>query len=238
MNQRPVLTIVLPCYNPPEKWEVQVVASMREIKEALKNEITSLKLLIVNDGSKSNFQKKHQEYLIENLPAVQFVSYEENKGKGFALRKGVEEVLEGFVIYTDIDFPYEERSLVLLAKTLLNGAEVALGHRGKDYYDKTPWFRKVVSKTLRWVLKTFLRLPTDDSQCGLKGFDQKGAKVFLDTRIDRFLFDLEFIKLAAKRKLRIQKVTVDLKPDVQFSRVNLKILIREFANFLKVLFRK
>ena len=113
-----------------------------------------------------------------------------------------------------------------------------MGHRGKEYYKKTPWFRKVISKTLRWFLKTFLRLPTDDSQCGIKGFNQTGKKAFIDTKIDRFLFDLEFIKLASRRKMNCKTVTVTLKPNVIFSKVNLKILATEALNFFKVLFRK
>jgi hypothetical protein len=113
-----------------------------------------------------------------------------------------------------------------------------LGHRGETYYAKTPYIRKLISKFLRWSLKTFLRLPTDDSQCGIKGFNKKGAAVFLQTKIDRFLFDLEFIKLASKTDLKIKTAEVTLKPDVVFSKVNLKILARESVNFLKVLLRK
>lgn len=232
------MTILLPCYNPPEGWEKQVVVSMDIISKALKPQIENLHLVIVNDGSVSNCTTEQQEYVSSNVLNCEFVNYEQNRGKGYALRQGVKEIKTNFTVYTDIDFPYQEESLVAIANKLLSGAAVALGHRGKDYYSKTPWFRKVVSKTLRWVLKTFLRLPTDDSQCGLKGYNQVGAAVFLSTKIDRFLFDLEFIKLAARKKLKIEKVNVELKPNVVFSKVNTRILLREFGNFLRVLFRK
>ncbi|UKN00608.1 glycosyltransferase family 2 protein [Paracrocinitomix mangrovi] len=238
MESKPSLSIVLPCFNPPEGWAEQVVKSMDIIGRELTNEINSLGLIIVNDGSNKNFTAEDQNKIKAAVQEVEFVSYSENRGKGYALRQGVAKAHSDIIVYTDIDFPYEEKSVVAVARELLNGNEVVLGHRGKDYYENTPWFRKVVSKTLRWVLKTFLRLPTDDSQCGLKGYDQNGAKVFLDTKIDRFLFDLEFIKLAAKRKKKIGLVTVHLKPNIVFSKVNLKVLIREFGNFLRVLFRK
>ena len=71
-----------------------------------------------------------------------------------------------------------------------------------------------------------------------KGFNEEGAKVFLDTQIDRFLFDLEFIKLSAKRKKRIALQEVELKPNIIFSKVGFGILFRESLNFIKVLFRK
>jgi glycosyltransferase involved in cell wall biosynthesis len=232
------ITILLPCYNPPEGWEEQVVNSMDILKKALKEKAEEVHLVIVNDGSSKNCSSSQQDHVLTNVTNSQFVNYDENRGKGYALRQGVKEVQTELIVYTDIDFPYQEESVLQIADSLLNGADVALGHRGKDYYDKTPWFRKVISKTLRWVLKTFLRLPTDDSQCGLKGYNRNGAQVFLTTRIDRFLFDLEFIKLASRKKLKIEKVSVNLKPNVVFSKVNTGVLLREFGNFVKVLFRK
>lgn len=238
MSSLPNMTILLPCYNPPNGWEKQVVVSMEIIAEALRDRIDILHLVIVNDGSTSNYTQAQQDYISSRIGHCEFVNYEQNRGKGYALRQGVKQIQTNFTVYTDIDFPYQEDSVIDIATALLNGADVALGHRGREYYSKTPWFRKVVSKTLRWVLKTFLRLPTDDSQCGLKGYDQVGASVFLSTKIDRFLFDLEFIKLAARKKLKIEKVNVELKPNVVFSKVNTRILLREFGNFLRVLFRK
>ncbi len=229
------LTLVLPCYNPPENWEKVVVDSVKSISSKIGQ---SASLIIVNDGSNSNVDRAHVDYIKSHLEDAQIVEYEENRGKGFALRQGVQKVDKGLIIYTDIDFPYEEKSLLNIYEILKEGPDAVLGHRGKEYYSKTPFFRKIISKTLRGFLKVFLRLPTDDSQCGIKGFNQTGAKVFLDTRIDRFLFDLEFIKLSAKRKLKIKKANVQLKPNVVFSKVNMKILARESLNFFKVLFRK
>ena len=235
---KPSLTILLPCYNPPEGWQNQVINSMRILREELASEFSIIKLVIVNDGSTSGINSDLRKEISERAYPADFVEYEVNRGKGFALRQGAAVVDTEYCIYTDIDFPYEEESLVQMSRKLKEGNEVLLGHRGRDYYDKTPWFRKLISKTLRWILKTFLRLPTDDSQCGLKGYDKKGLQLFLETKIDRFLFDLEFIKMASKRKLKITTSDANLKPNIVFSKVNLKILMRESLNFVKVLFRK
>ena len=197
-----------------------------------------IELVIVNDGSSKNVSEEHLAFLKTEIPAVKIISYQQNRGKGFALRKGVAETKHDLIIYTDIDFPYTQDSFLAVYATLADGFDVVPGHRGSAYYNDTPFIRKLISKFLRWTLKTFLRLPTDDSQCGIKGFNRVGAAVFLDTQIDRFLFDLEFIKLAAKRKVKFKKATVVLKPDVVFSKVNLRILTRETLNFFKVLFRK
>ena len=91
---------------------------------------------------------------------------------------------------------------------------------------------------LRWMLKRILRLKITDTQCGLKGFNAKGRTVFLQTGIDRFLFDLEFIFLASKTpNLRIEPVPVTLKPGIQFSHVSIQVLLAESMNFAKVFVR-
>lgn len=228
-------SLVLPCYNPPNEWEKIVVSSVKSIAE--KTGVIP-QLIIVNDGSIKNVEFEKIEFIRAALKNFEWISYPENRGKGYALRQGVTKAKNDLIIYTDIDFPYLEESFLNLYTILQQGHDVVPGHRGKEYYSKTPFLRKIISRFLRWTLKTFLRLPTDDSQCGIKGFNKKGAAVFMDTRIDRFLFDLEFIKLASKRKLKIQIAEVELKPNVVFSKVSFRILFREALNFLKILFRK
>lgn len=235
ISQTTKISLVLPCYNPPLNWEKVVVDSVASLEN---KGGFSIELIIVNDGSTKNVSEDHLTFIKKAIPAVTIIAYPQNRGKGYALRQGVAETNFDHIIYTDIDFPYTEDSFMAVYEGLRQGFDVVPGHRGKAYYDKTPFIRKLISKFLRWTLKTFLRLPTDDSQCGIKGFNKAGATVFLDTEIDRFLFDLEFIKLASKRKVKIQKATVTLKPDVVFSKVNFKILARESLNFFKVLFRK
>jgi glycosyltransferase involved in cell wall biosynthesis len=202
------------------------------------NGLFTIVLIVVNDGSTQRVTEASLDFLRTNILNINVIDYEVNRGKGYALRKGVAQAKNYLIIYTDIDFPYTEESFFKIYQGLMDGNDVVPGHRGAAYYVNTPRIRKFISKSLRWTLKTFLRLPTDDSQCGIKGFNQVGAKVFLDTQIDRFLFDLEFIKLASKRKVKFQKAEVTLKPNVVFSKVNFKILARESLNFFKVLFRK
>jgi glycosyltransferase involved in cell wall biosynthesis len=229
------LSIVLPCYNPPKDWDKIVVESIIELEKRTHQKIY---LIVVNDGSITKNIDSAFNYITSKLDRFKGISYSENRGKGYALRHGMEQTKTDLIIYTDIDFPYTLESIEAMFAELQKGTDVALGHRGKEYYKKTPWFRKVISKTLRWFLKTFLRLPTDDSQCGIKGFNQSGKQAFIDTKIDRFLFDLEFIKLASRRKMNCKIVKVILKPDVVFSKVNMKILATESLNFFKVLLIK
>ena len=99
-----------------------------------------------------------------------------------------------------------------LLASLESGADVCLGYREEDYYASVPWFRKGLSESFRFVLKTILKFPITDTQCGLKGMGKKGKSIFMETRIDRFLVDMEFIKLAVNQNANIKPVVVSLRP--------------------------
>ena len=88
------------------------------------------------------------------------------------------------------------------------------------------------------MIRLFLSIPITDTQCGLKGFNRKVSPLFLSTTIDRYLFDLEFIKKAFKTKqYSIQAIPIRLNDNVVFSKMNYKILLPEMINFVKLLFR-
>jgi len=225
------LSIILPCYNPTGDWLGNVLSAYSNIKA----EINAVELLIVNDGSTKNSPLGFKEQLeAEN---IKFISYEENRGKGYALREGVKHAKGELIIYTDIDFPYTHESFLAIYRSLSGDADVAVGIRGEEYYKHLPKARVYISKTLRFFIKTLLRIPTDDTQCGLKGFKQQGKAIFLKTEIDRYLFDLEFVFLAAREKLNLKTVEVTLREQVVLSSMSTQTLLLESWNFIRVLWR-
>ncbi len=225
------LSVVVPCFNPSKEW----LSIVFDNYERISRQIEACELIVVNDGSTKNFSRQLFKEHAQNYPGLKLVWNENNHGKGFALRKGVKAAQGELIIYTDIDFPYTYDSFKKIYSPLQNGsADVVIGIRGDDYYTHLPKVRVRISRLLRWFIIKFLRIPTDDTQCGLKGMNQKGKEVFLQTTINRYLFDLEFIFLAAQRKLSIKTVEVQIKPEVQLTTMSWKILLQEFGNFLKI----
>ena len=228
------LDIVLPCYNPIEGWATNILNSVTQIQELLPE--TELFIYLVNDGSTKVISAEKIQFLQEKLTNFTYLPYSENRGKGYALRFGVAETKNEYCIYTDIDFPYTEESLAAIYHALVQEKQdIAVGIRDENYYSNVPATRAKISKTLRFFTKKLLHLPVSDTQAGLKGFNSKGKKVFLQTHIDRYLFDLEFLFAAAKdAKLRIKPVKVALKPGIVFSKMNSKILVTEGYSFVKL----
>lgn len=229
------LHIVLPCYNPINNWELELVQHINSLQGLLQQ--YTLHIILVNDAAEKGVGNEKINYLKEHLKHFTYISYAKNMGKGYALREGVKTINKGLILYTDIDFPYEYESMIAILNTLEAGSDIAVGTRNHEYYENTPTKRKWISKVLRFVFKTVFGLPITDTQCGLKGFNQEGKKVFLNTVIKRFLFDMEFIALASRNKnVAMTPVHVRLRENVTFSKMNLKILANEFWNFLRILF--
>ncbi len=233
----PALDIVLPCYNPVEGWSTTVVSSLIKIQDLIPE--VSIHPVIVNDGSLSGIESSDIALIQEYFPQLTYLQNPQNMGKGYTLRNGVKAARHELCIYTDIDFPYTLESFLKIYRALTTGeADIAVGIKDISYYQHLPKSRVRISKGLRWMARSFLRISITDTQCGLKGFNQKGKDVFLATSINRYLCDLEFIYLADRKKgLRMKPVEVKLKEGVVFSHVNVNILMSEGINFLRVVWR-
>ncbi len=234
MAQR--LDIVLPCYHPVPGWAENLEASYREVCALLQG--YTCRLIVVNDGSTRGISPQEVAWLQGCLPELVWLEYADNQGKGHALRYGVSRSDAPLCVFTDVDFPYTTESFAAVVRALEQGADLALGNRDAQYYEQVPPFRKFVSRTLRWLVGRLLRLPVTDTQCGLKGFNARGRKVFLQTQIKRYLFDLELIFLVARKPgWRMVPVPVALKPGIIFSKMSLRVLLRESWSLLRILFR-
>lgn len=212
------------------------MAAMRQLEQLVPD--VSWRVLVVNDGSPRGVTDADVALLRRELPAFEYLAYPVNRGKGHALRYGVAQATAPLVLFTDIDFPYEETSVAAVLAVLRRAeADVAVGARDASYYAKVPAGRVLISKLLRRATRHLLGLAVSDTQAGLKGFNQRGRAFFLQTTIDRYLFDLEFIFLASRAAaaLRVVPVSVRLKPGVVFSTMNPRILLTESRSFARLL---
>lgn len=234
---KPALNIIVPCYNPPPDWERALASRFAGLVAGMAGLTSHIGLVVVNDGSPRNFTEDNAVRLQELIPGVVVVNYPINRGKGYALREGVRHSSAELHMVTDADFPYTTDSMVRVTKVLMEEGGIAAGNRDTGYYAHVPPSRRIISRVLRWMLRNILKQPIDDSQCGLKAFDNAGKELFLQTTIDRFLFDLEFLMMAGG-KVPVTPVAVELRPGVVFSPVNWKVLATEGGNFLKLLLRQ
>jgi glycosyltransferase involved in cell wall biosynthesis len=193
-------------------------------------------VIIVEDGSISN--KISESASLQNLsPNFKVYTYDQNMGKGYALRHGLRQSSAEYIIFTDVDFPYDQKSIKNVITALLDHeGDLIVGKRDKSYSAKIPPQRRFISNFLKGLIKFLTKIPISDTQTGLKGFNSKLKDTFLQTRINRYLFDLEFIKLVSRSRYAINMTPVQLREGILVPNISIKIIVKEAFNFLKILF--
>jgi dolichyl-phosphate beta-glucosyltransferase len=228
-------SVVLPLYKPKGNWAKLFIQNVNELNSILPQDVT-LQYVVVHDGPVSRETDEIFEQLLRQFNNISFISYEHNKGKGHALREGVKNANTDYVLMTDFDFPYKKKNIVELMQLLIDGHDVVVGKRSPSYFRQLPFKRKIISGFCILLKKLFLDLPVHDTQSGIKAFNRNGKKIFLQTTIDRFLIDTEFILLSYKSKLSIKELNIDLEPYVEFSNFGLQVIKTELSNFVKLLY--
>ena len=226
------LDIIIPCYNPIGNWTKNIIDSATALNQQMD---ISFNYILVNDGSTITIKKEDIQLLKNKIDRFEYYSYDKNKGKGYAIRFGVQKSKHDNIVFTDIDFPYGTNAILEMVDALENGKDLVLALRNESYYNNISPSRKFISKVLKFTIKLFFRIPISDTQGGLKALSKKAKEHLLSTTIDRYLFDLELVKLCSKDHLDIIGIPCTLKPDIQLSSVGFSILKNEFSNFVKLL---
>lgn len=236
-----LLDLVIPFYNPKQGWEEKLVRRFnRMIADHFGGDPDAIHVIIVNDGSLDGFTAKEIAFLEQRIPQLRVISYDENKGKGHALRLGVAAAKTDYCIYSDNDFPFGIAAIREMYDALRNGADIVTGRRTQgNYFRHLPLKRRMASKGLALINKYVLGLPVTDTQAGIKGFNLLGKTLFLQTTTERFLFDLEFVLIAGRiEDIRIQEVDVNIVEGTRMTDFSRRILQQEFRNLIRIILKK
>ncbi|MCQ2378395.1 MAG: glycosyltransferase [Victivallaceae bacterium] len=234
------IDVILPLYRPRGEWAEHISGALTPLRRALAEKKMDLHLYLVNDGSPAEcYDAGSLETIRRAAGNFDFIGYEKNRGKGYCLRYGIARTTGDFQIYTDADFPFGWESVAAAAEALAGGAEIVMGVRSGEYGAALSPVRKAMSGGVRLLNRLLLGLPDRllDTQAGLKGFNAAGKRAFLATETDGFLFDTEFILLGANAEMKIATVDLHLRPGLHFSRMGLKVMLRELGNFARIMFR-
>jgi len=232
MNPKIDLAIILPIYNPPSGWEQKIGSSIKKFL-ALSQDV-SIMFHLINDGSSICLEEGFK-FLKKEYNNVELISYPENRGKGFALKTGLIHAKSEHYIYTDWDFPFGEKALHNVYQILKNNkSDLVIGVRTKEYYDYLPLSRKILSRSLRVANYFLLNFKSVDTQAGIKGLNNRARNVFIDTKTNGFIFELEFIRACFRKKMNMSYVNVSPRHDISFNKISAKTILREMKFLFKI----
>lgn len=202
----PEISVVLPAYN-SAAYIASTVEALVGFFEAhgIRGEA-----VIADDGSTDGTHEA-----VPAVACVQVTRLGRNRGKGAAIRAGMQRASGSIRIFTDADLPYGVEP-ILLARTAIEerGFHAVVGDRtlpGSSYQHEKP-SRRIASEVASLAFRTLVTGGIYDTQCGFKAFRGDVAdELFRISRIDGFAVDVELIYLLLKYRLDIKRIPVQLR---------------------------
>ena len=203
-----MLSIIIPVFN-EENTIIDVLAKVKNIEliNNLKKEI-----VIINDCSTDSTEITVQDYISNNKEInIKLFSFDKNKGKGAALRKGIIESTGNYIVIQDADLEYDPSEFNLLLKPIIDGfADVVYGSR---FMGGTPhrilfFWHSLGNNFLTFLSNIFTDLNLTDMETCYKMFNAKILKD-LDLKENRFGFEPEVTaKISRVKNVRIYEVGI------------------------------
>jgi glycosyltransferase involved in cell wall biosynthesis/O-antigen/teichoic acid export membrane protein len=190
------LSLVIPFYNPGPR----LASHVQAVVDALRTELVMFEVIAVSDGSTDGSPAS-----IAGIEQVRVIELAENQGKGAALRVGLAQGRGRYVGFIDGDGDIPAKQLShFLAAARAGDPDVLLGsklHPGSDVV--YPPLRRLYSCGYQQLIRLLFRLPTRDTQTGIKLIRRETLAAVLPRMLEkRFAFDLELLVVARRMGYR------------------------------------
>ena len=203
------LSIIIPAYNEEDR----IVTTLDQTRAYLSRQAYRSEILVVSDGSSDGTGRVVNGYPSDDKTVVRFLEYFPNRGKGYAVRDGMNQGAGEVIMFMDADYsvPIEavEKGIALLE----NGYDAAIASRALPESNVTHhqnFFRELSAKLYTFIQNTYLGFNYPDTQCGFKLFTQKAAHdLFARQKLNSVIFDPEILWLAKRRGYTVAQFPVD-----------------------------
>ena len=212
------LSIILPAYNE----EQHILSSLDQIRNQLPSICMKIEgyplsdrfeIIIVNDGSSDQTGTIVRKY-ISQFPdfILRLIELPNNKGKGYAVKVGVEVARGEYIVFMDVDLSTPLTELPKLVHALQKDCAIAIGSRGlpqSQIVKHQPIYREMMGKMFNVLVKLFVIKGIHDTQCGFKAFRSHEAKqIFGLLQTHRFSFDVEILLIAQELKIIVREIPI------------------------------
>jgi glycosyltransferase involved in cell wall biosynthesis len=164
-------------------------------------------IIVIDDGSidrTAEIAKRHKVILLR---------HEFNKGKGEAIKTGINYILKHhpaeYIVLVDADMQYHPSDAIKLLIPLENGtADFTSGFRIPS---KIPYANRMGDGGWKWLFNLLFGTNYYDTNCGLIAFNRKAAKILLKNVFGGYIIE-NGIKIVVKEKnLRVAQVPVTVR---------------------------
>lgn len=198
------IAVVIPVYNEVGLLE-KAVSRLEACAPVRTREGTALErlLIIIDDGSTDGTSEIVRK--LGERPGIHSELQPANRGKGAAVRRGIDKAIElsaDFIVIHDADLEYDPADHAPMLAPMLDGrADAVIGSRFLGQTHRVLYFwHYVVNRFITGVSNVLTNLNLSDMECCLKAFSLDVARK-LDLKEDRFGIEPEIVARLSKIKM-------------------------------------
>ena len=201
----PSLSLIFPAFNE----SARLGKTLRTTFDYLNAQDYACEVIFVDDGSSDDTPRVAERAFEGRGPTeARLVRYEPNRGKGYAVRRGLLEARAPVALFSDSDLSTPITETPKLFGPIRSGEyDIVFGSRALDRSligVHQPWLREQSGKVFNLAVRAATRLPFSDTQCGFKAFRMDVCRAVVSGGvIDRFGFDVELLYVARMAGLRL-----------------------------------
>jgi len=204
-QQEVYLSVIVPAYNEAER----LPRTLKRLQEYLAGNNFTYEILVVldgpTDGTRAVLQNMSRE--IGNLRVLDRAV---NRGKGFTVREGMLNASGSIRLFTDADNSTDIAHFDKMKSLLDDGCNIVIASRsgrdipGAQQAIPQAWYKRAVGHAGNLIVQALAVPGIWDTQCGFKAFRAQAAeRIFSQTTVDGWGFDIEVLALARVLKYRI-----------------------------------
>lgn len=231
------LSIIIPCYNEGIKLTNNLTTIEHFMGKTLPD--ISYEILVVNDGSTDHNTKIMFSNKPENIEHIRFIGYDINRGKGAAVRYGIEHACGNWILFMDADLSTDLSAIVTLMGIIkCKETQFIIGsRRHKDSILTIPQgtVRRFIGNGCVIVTKIITGIRHNDTQCGFKAIEHNLAQHIIHKQtINRWAFDVEWLYIAKQNGISVKEIPVVWANDSESKVSPVKSSIRFIIDLIKI----
>lgn len=190
--------VLIPSYEPDDKL-------IELIDKLIKEDVS---IIVIDDGSGENYKNIFEQIINK----VKFISYAQNRGKGYALKTGLKYIKDNFkeeyiVVTMDSDGQHRvEDAMKLCGYIEQNPQKLVLGKRPRG--KNTPLRSKIGNGITKVIYRMSTGVKIYDTQTGLRAFSNVLIDRLIEIEGDRYEYEMNVLLVLPKEGVDIKEIEI------------------------------